>query len=525
MNAAHSELATSSASPYMGAHLASPLTLVRNAGFNLLGTAWALAVLILAMPRLFAHLGATAFGLFSLAWIVIGYLGFLDIGVNRAATKFVSQYMAEANKESANQIACTAVAANCFMGIAGGLAVLVVGFGLCRYVFHTSPILHDQVPIVIYTVALAVPLLLIQGVFRAVLSSFQKFGLINGVDAIATTLQWGAASVLAWKGTGVGWVVMSTVGARIICIIIYGWTLHRLLPDLLWFQNSHLHGLRRLAWFGGWVTVSQMLSPLLAALDRLLIASFLSLEAVTLYFVPSESIGRIRLLPNSLAGTLYPAFSERGSVVDIVQLRRLYERSVRYLLLLLLPATLFLLVLGPDLFSIWMGPPFARQTSTVVRILAVGILANALAPVPYNLLQAVGHPDITGKLHLLEVPLYLIFCLALIPHWGIAGAATASTLRFTLDSALLFWAAHRHCECSLQGALESSFFRIVALNSILALLLSAVRIVCIHSWSRILFGLTLFALSLVAGWLFETDSVEKPRLVLILKALVGKLAA
>ncbi len=524
MNAADAELASSS-SPYMAAHLASPLILVRNAGFNLLGTVWALAVLILAMPRLFAHLGATAFGLFSLAWILIGYLGFLDIGVNRAATKFVSQYMAEGNKESANQIAWTAVVANCFMGLAGGLAVLVVGFGLCCYALHIPLILRDQVPIVIYAIALAVPLLLIQGVFRAILSSFQKFGLINLVDGVATTLQWSAAGVLAWKGSGVGWVVMSTVGARIVCIVIYGWALHRFLPDLLWFHSWHLHGLRRLAWFGGWVTVSQLLSPLLAAMDRLLIASFLSLEAVTLYFVPSESIGRVRVLPNSLAGTLYPAFSERGSIADTVQLRRLYERSVRYLLLLLLPGTLFLLVLGPDLFSLWMGPPFARQTSTVVRILAVGILANALAPVPYNLLQAVGRPDITGKLHLLEVPLYLVFCLALVPYWGIAGAATANTLRFTVDSALLFWAAHRHCECSLHGALESSFPRIVALNSILTLLLSAVRVVCIHSWSRILFGLALVALALLASWLFEADSMEKPRLVVILKALVGKSAA
>jgi hypothetical protein len=44
------------------------------------------------MPKLVSFLGGTSFGLFSLAWVVIGYLAFLDIGVNRAAAKFRSAF-------------------------------------------------------------------------------------------------------------------------------------------------------------------------------------------------------------------------------------------------------------------------------------------------------------------------------------------------------------------------------------------------------------------------------------------------
>jgi len=57
--------------------------LARNATLNLATEGWIFLVLLVAMPKLVLFLGDTQFGLFSLAWVVIGYLAFLDVGVNR----------------------------------------------------------------------------------------------------------------------------------------------------------------------------------------------------------------------------------------------------------------------------------------------------------------------------------------------------------------------------------------------------------------------------------------------------------
>ena len=117
---------------------------------------------------------------------------------------------------------------------------------------------------------------------------------------------------------------------------------------------------------------------------------------------------------------------------------------MRYLGVLLVPGIIFLLVLGTDVLSLWMGASFANQTTTVLQVLALGVLLNCLATIPYNALQALGRPDLTGKFHLVELPVYVSLCLLLIPRWGIVGAALAGTLRFTLDTGLLFWAARRY---------------------------------------------------------------------------------
>lgn len=372
-----------------------------------------------------------------------------------------------------------------------------------------SPDLQSQARLTFYAVGLAVPVLLVQGVFRAVLSSYQRFGWINAVNAATTTAQWSVAALLAWKGYGVAVVVFSTVAFRLAAAAAYGAVLFRLLPNLQLFRIHDLHGLPKLLRFGGWVSVSQLVSPLLVYLDRVLIASFLSLAAVTLYTVPYEAMTRLRIIPSSLVTTLYPAFSERGMDGHEAKLHRLYEGSLRYLLILMLPGVLFLLVFGTDLLSLWMGSQFAQQTATILQILSVGALTNAIAYVPYNALQALGRPDLTGKFHALELPFYVLLCIVLISRWGIAGAALASTIRFGVDAVLLFWAAQRYCGCSLRGAWRQ-IAEIGMLGTLLGISMLGVQFLLSTNWARLGTGLIAVTIYFLASWRFILSEREKP---------------
>jgi O-antigen/teichoic acid export membrane protein len=313
--------------------------------------------------------------------------------------------------------------------------------------------------------------------------------------------------------------------ARIAATTAYGIVLFRLFPNLGLFRMESLHELPKLLHFGGWVTISQIVSPILVYLDRVLIASMVSLGSVTLYTVPYEAMTRLRVIPLALVGTLYPAFSERGGGEQRLRLERLYERSIRYLTLLLLPGLLYLLVLGSDLFGVWMGAAFARQIAGVVQILALGVLVNALAPVPYSLLQALGRPDLTGKFHLLELPVHAALCILLIPKWGILGAALASTIRFFLDSALLFWAVSKYSQCSLREFWSGAFLRILLLGGLLTLGLCAIRFLLHDPWERLGAGLVALGIAMLAGWFVGVDRAEKPRLGGVLKTMLGHAAS
>jgi O-antigen/teichoic acid export membrane protein len=195
--------------------------------------------------------------------------------------------------------------------------------------------------------------------------------------------------------------------------------------------------------FGGWLTVSSIVAPIIVSLDRFILGSVLGLVAVAHYAAPNEIVNRLLVVPASLAGALFPAWSTLQGRGDSERFERLAARACRFLLVLLGPGLVAIAALAPDLMRVWLGAEWAGDSGTALAILAVGVLANALAQIPYAVLHAVGRPDRTAIFHLIELPVHALVLWLLVRAWGVPGAALAWTLRAGLDAALLFGAAQR----------------------------------------------------------------------------------
>jgi O-antigen/teichoic acid export membrane protein len=70
--------------------------------------------------------------------------------------------------------------------------------------------------------------------------------------------------------------------------------------------------------------------------------------------------------------------------------------------------------------------------------LAAGVFINSLGQVAFAMIQGAGRPDLTAKLHLIELPLYLLGVYWLINTHGIKGAAIAWVARIGIDTVCLF---------------------------------------------------------------------------------------
>ena len=107
----------------------------------------------------------------------------------------------------------------------------------------------------------------------------------------------------------------------------------------------------------------------------------------------------------------------------------------------LLPAIGFVILFAPEGLQWWLGAEFSLHSTAVLRWLALGVFINGFARLPLALLQAHQRPDITAKIHLAELPLYVATVYFLTLQLGITGTAMAWTLRICLDAALLFFFA------------------------------------------------------------------------------------
>jgi O-antigen/teichoic acid export membrane protein len=190
------------------------------------------------------------------------------------------------------------------------------------------------------------------------------------------------------------------------------------------------------------MTVSNVIGPLMVTFDRFVIGGMISVTAVAYYATPYEVATKLLFVPAALAGVLFPAFSTVGPI-DRGRLARLVEGGVRYVFIALFPITLFLIAFAPEILRVWLGNDFAMNSTAVVRWLAIAIFINSLAQIPSAHVQSAGRPDLTAKLHLFELPLYLVLLFSLVKTMGIRGAAIAWLLRAAIDSVLLFFFSRR----------------------------------------------------------------------------------
>jgi O-antigen/teichoic acid export membrane protein len=123
-----------------------------------------------------------------------------------------------------------------------------------------------------------------------------------------------------------------------------------------------------------------------------------------------------------------------------------------------------------------------------------------LAYIPFALIQGTGRADITGKLHLLELPFYLVTVWVLTQHFGIEGTAIAWTLRTIADVILLFWVAGKFID-------RSARFRSIVAKAAGAAAVYSLAMFSMSLLAKILFAVTVLLSFAATTWfaLLGTD--------------------
>ena len=199
---------------------------------------------------------------------------------------------------------------------------------------------------------------------------------------------------------------------------------------------------RPLLSFCGWLTLVNIVVPIMRQMDRFFIGALVSTAAVAYYTTPFELVVKGCFIPGAVLGAVFPAFAT-SFACDRGRTGLIFVRTLKYIFIGMFPITLTLVALAPEGLALWLGLDFAHQSTAVLRWLAIGVFLCALQQVPSSLMQGVGRPDLVAKLHLVEVLPYLLAVWHLIVPRGIEGAALAWTGRMALSLFLFFVVAQR----------------------------------------------------------------------------------
>jgi O-antigen/teichoic acid export membrane protein len=455
---------------FAGRHLVA-----RSAMLSLLGEGTPLLAGLVSMPYLVRGLGPEEFGLLSIAWVLLGYFGLFDLGLGRATVKFAAEHLGRAEVHLLDRLIGTSLVLQFVLGTCGALVLAALTPILVHRFFKIPPHLVPDARLTLLILAVGLPFVLTLNCLRGVLEAAQRFDLINYVKIPSNSALFLVPAILALLQIGLPVIVLCMVLIRAAATLTYLVLCRYALPSWHFELSLDSHVLTRLLRFGGWVTTSNVVGPILVYMDRFFIGSALTVAAVGFYTAPADMVNRMLVVPVSLAAALFPAFSSMDGAGAKGQIGVFYGRAIKYVALTLGPLLLSVAYFAHEILRLWLGPAFAAKSGTVLAILALSVLVNALAYLPYILLQGTGRPDIPARFHLLELPLYAILLWILVPRMGLVGAAVACALRVTLDAGLLFGAASRLRLSSLNNLKEAGLQRgvLVLLAMALALLLGS----------------------------------------------------
>lgn len=412
--------------------------------WNVVGVATPLLIAATVVPRLLSAVGAERFGFLALAWGLIGYASALDLGVGRATTQQVSRLRNAANAAEIANVFATATRLTLATSAVGMLVIAAAALGGVYLRIHADTVSASELQYSLLLLSLALPMQAISATYRGVNEAYLNFRSISVLRVFLGVANFGGPYLVSLYTSELHWLVSTLVVSRALSLLLY----RKFALDCLredghaqrgQYESRHA---RRLFEFGGWFTVSCIVSPLLVQADRFIVGSLLSAAAVTAYVLPYEVTVQMLVFVSAVSTVAFPLVSAllTRSFQDAL---RLFHRWLWRISCFMLVALAALAYVMPDLLRLWIGNAVPQDSALVGRVLCIGVFFNSVGVMYFAWLHAQAKTRHTALLHLVELPFFIVALYLLIPLYGVPGAAIAWTLRVTFDALALMMVA-RH---------------------------------------------------------------------------------
>ena len=486
--------------------------LARNTVLNFVCATVPLAIGVVSMPYVIHRLGVDRFGILSLSWVLAGYFSFLNLGLGPATTKFVAEFLGNGDSHRLPVMVWTSVFLSTILGALGAVVLGAATPFVIRHVFKVSPSLMGEARLVFLLMAISFPVVFAMGPLRGVLEAAQRFDLTNAVTLPLNSAYYLIPAVAVWLGFGLPAIVGFLLLSRLVAVLAYLTLGLRVFPNLRRGFTFDRKVVRTLLGFGGWVSVGNVVGPIITYLDRFLIGALVSMAAVGYYAAPYEALSRTSVFPGALVGVLFPAFSALRAGPRRAEIEDFFVRSVRYVTLGMGVPTILLAFFARDILRIWLGSDFANHSTWAFQIIALAVFLSSVFWVPHVLLQAVGRPDIPTKLILFEFPFYAGLAWLLISRLGITGAALAWVIRVAAHDALSAWMCARLQLVRLHSWVAGRMASTLGMLAGLAILLAGLSSLGPGLPARAAVVLLLLILFTLSAWRHALQADEKLRM-------------
>jgi O-antigen/teichoic acid export membrane protein len=395
------------------------------------GKAVAMAVSFITVPLMITYLGVERYGLWLTVGSIVAVLGPLDLGIGYGLLNTVAEAHGRDDQAAARRAVSTALLLVSAIAFFAALVLLLFGPLVPWaevYNVTSEQAVAEAAPTAFVLIGLfiiAMPLSIVGTVQAAYQSAY--VGILWGIGASVASLF--ALLVAMNLGAGLPALVLALAGTGVVAaflngILLFRWQRPWLRPR---FRDFDTATARRLTRLGLMFVVLQLAGLAAYQLDNLVIAQILGAEAVPQYAVPMKLFIVAPTIVSFALAPLWPAYRESLARGDSGWVLVTLRRSIKVALAINVPISLALVVAGPTILHLWVGPDIAPTLLLLVGLAAWAILNSLSGPLAMllNGANAIGFQAVTAVLMAVA---NVAISILLVREIGVAGAVFGSLI-------------------------------------------------------------------------------------------------
>lgn len=440
-----------------------------NAAANIMGRVVSMVAWIVVTPYILDRLGQERFAVWTLFFLLNGYVISMDFGSGAGASRFVAVAVARNDRSEARFV----IRRSLFLGLAIGLLwglVGILGRGWFNQIFHVPVVWASEVrsSLVVFSVSLV--LFAVSQVLLGALVGFQRLDLWNYYYLAGLGVHLGTLVFALSKGYGLVGTAAAAVAGHAVTALLTARSVRSELARLPVSSEPARRSWRDLLNYGVWVQAANFFGTAQFQASKVMLGIIGQLTWVTQFELGFGVANRVWSLSTLIQSAVVPAAAHAAETEGIEGARRMYDWCCRWVILVGAYTLGLVAATAPTLFTLWLGKPHP-ETAEAARWVAAGLALSTLAGPATTIGRGLGSPWYEAVNFAVALTVNVVGGMLLIPKYGIQGAGIAMTLSFLAATCVLLTLFHRRI-----GVATGPWLARIALPRLLPAVVAAVAI-------------------------------------------------
>lgn len=398
---------------------------------NYAGRFWLNLLSFLLVPVYLYYLGVEVYGLIGAFYAVISFINLLDLGLSTTVSREVALRKAVFQKrETIPDLLRTTEIIYWTVGAAILLLMVLLAEPIATKWINVEKLDLVTVKWTVIILGLTVAVRWPITPYRGTLMALERQVQVNILEVTLRTFrELGAVVILVMVSPTIIafllWQVFIAI-IEVLSMMVLAWHCQPKTGKQAHFQLQILQEIWRFAVGISW---NMVVSLLLSQIDKIILSKLVSLEEFGYYILASTLSQRLSTIIEPFFVSAAPQLIALIAQKDEEKYSQFFHQSSLFVSLIITPIAAIFIFFAPTILELWtQSSSVATKASGLLVLLTFGAMLNCMSHISYEILIAIGKPQITAIFNTFSIFFVIPAMLLVVPHYQLFGTAIIRTI-------------------------------------------------------------------------------------------------